>query len=181
MGRARAPGRRALGWLGRISAIRARRHLVPRAAGGGEVAAGARPRGGVDAGRVQLARAQARGERRAPRARAAAQVDDDGPRPVANRLAMTRTFPTLFREDGGRADEGHGLADEELGPAAGHEDAGVHGYPQAAELRPADDMLEWQAARAPGPHPRQGGPGPCRRAEQPRLLLARDTARRAEL
>ncbi len=94
---------------------------------------------------------------------------------------MTRTFPTLFREDGGRADEGHGLADEELGPAAGHEDAGVHGYPQAAELRPADDMLEWQAAGAPVHHRGEVGLGPCRRDEQPRLVLGEDTAGGAEL
>jgi hypothetical protein len=35
--------------------------------------------------------------------------------------------------------------DEELGAAAGYEDSWVHGYPQAAEFRPAEDVFQGHA------------------------------------
>ena len=68
----------------------------------GEVAAGAGHRGGVDVGGVQLGGVQGGGERGAHRAGTAAQVDDHR----------------------ARRGEPNSLADQELGAAAGHEDAG---------------------------------------------------------
>src|SRR5664280_1952086 len=55
-----------------------------------------------------------------------------------------------------------GLADEELGAPAGDEDAGVRGYPQAAELRPAEDVFEGQAGGSPVDHGGEVGWCPCR-------------------
>src|SRR5207344_1953357 len=78
------------------------------------------------------------------------------------------------------AGEGGGLADQELGAAARDEDPGVHGYPQAAELRPAEDVFEWLA---PGPPVHQGGQLGWRPGcgdEQLRLVLGEDTARSPE-
>ena len=68
------------------------------------------------------------------------------------------------------------MADEELGAAAGYEDSGVHGYPQAAELRPAQDMFKGQAGGSPVHHGGEVGRRPCRGDEQPRLILGEDTA-----
>ena len=115
----------------------------------GEVAAGAGHRGGVDVGGVQLGGVQGGGERGAHRAGTAAQVDDHR----------------------ARRGEPNSLADQELGAAAGHEDAGIHGYPQAAEVRPADDLFQRQAGCPPVHHGgelrRRGGRGD----EQLRLVL----------
>jgi hypothetical protein len=157
--------------------------LVYPAVGSGDVAAGARHRRGVDVGRVQLHPAQGRGERGAHRARAAAQVDDDGPRPGGYRPPWAHPgprWPGPPREGGGRADERDRLFDEELGPAAGHEDAGVNGYLQATELRPAEDVLERQARGAAVDHSGEVRRGPGRRDEQLRLVLGEDAAGGAE-
>src|SRR2546423_1277569 len=53
--------------------------------------------------------------------------------------------------------ESGGPADHELGAAARYEDAGVYGYPQAAELRPAEDVLEGVAGGTPVHHSVQVG------------------------
>jgi hypothetical protein len=45
---------------------------------------------------------------------------------------------------------------------ARYEDSGVHGYPQAAELRPAEDVLEGQAGGSPVHHGSEVGGRPCR-------------------
>ena len=66
--------------------------------------------------------------------------------------------------------------DEELGAAAGHEDSRVHGDPQAAELRPAQDVLKGQAGHPPVHHGGQLGRGLGGRDEQPGLVLGEDTA-----
>jgi len=80
---------------------------------------------------VELDPFEGRGQRRAHRARAAAQVNDDG----SWRDALIGAADSL-------AGQGGGLTDEVLGAAAGLEDSGVHGYSQAAELRPPEDVLE---------------------------------------
>ena len=134
------------------------------AADGGDVAAGAPDRDRIEVGGVQLDLAEGRGERHTERPRATAQVHDDGPGLSGGRLAG----------------EGNGLADQELGAAAGHEDAGVHGDPQAAELRPAEDVLERLAGGPPVQHGGQGGRCPRRGDEQPRLVLGEDAARGPE-
>ena len=77
---------------------------------------------------------------------------------------------------GGPEGEGGGLLDKELGAAAGYEDSGVHGYPQAAELRPAEDVFEGQAADSPVHHGGEVGRSLCRGDEQPCLVLGEDTA-----
>ena len=92
--------------------------LVDAAAG--EVLPGAADRGRVDVGRVHLGPLHGRGQRRADRARATAQVDDHGARPGQR----------------------HGLPDEELGTPPRHEHPGRHGDPQAAEFGPAEDLLQ---------------------------------------
>ena len=74
-------------------------------------------------------------------------------------------------------DESGGPADQELGAAARYEDAGVYGYPQAAELRPAEDVLEGLAGGTPVHHGGQAGRRPSRGHEQPRLVLGENTAR----
>ena len=139
--------------------------LVHLTTGGGDVAAGAPHRGGVDVDGVQLDPVQGRDQRGAHRARAAAQVDDDGSWPGEDLAGVA----------GGTAGEG-GLADEELGAAAGYEDPGVHGDPQAAELRPAEDVFEGQAGDPPVHHGGEVGRRPRRGDEQPRLVLGEDTA-----
>ena len=110
-------------------------------------------RGRVDVSGVQFGLPQARDHRGADGARAAAQVNDDRPRPGRGLARLA-----------GLAGEGDGLADEELGAAARDEDAGVDGDPQAAELGPADDVLERQAGRPAGPpwRPVQPACGPRR-------------------
>jgi len=128
-------------------------HLTP---GGGNVASGAPHRGWVDVDGVQLDPIQGHDHRHADCAGATAQVNDDSSWPLGG--------------------EGRGLADEELGAAARHEDSGIHGYPQAAELRPAEDVLQGKAGDSPVDH----GGEVVRRTrsaeEQPRLVLGEDTA-----
>ncbi len=77
---------------------------------------------------------------------------------------------------GGPVGEGGGVVDEELGAAAGHEDSGVHGYPQTAELRPAEDVFQRQAGGSLVHHRGEVGRRPCRSDQQPRLVLGEDTA-----
>jgi hypothetical protein len=60
---------------------------------------------------------------------------------------------------------------EELAAAAGHEHARVDEYPQAAELRPADDLLERQARGALTDHDVQLGRGARGVGEQPGLIF----------
>ncbi len=141
--------------------------LVHLASGAGKVAAGAPHRSRVEVGRVQLDRVQGHKQRDAHRARAAAQVDDDRRRPV-RRLADASGGQPLGESDS--------LLDEELGAASGHEDTGVHGYPQAAEPRPAKDVLKGQAGGPPIHHGGKLVLGPRRAKEQPRLVLGEDTA-----
>jgi len=125
---------------------------------------------------MQLDRAERLGQRRAHRARAAAQVDDD------NRARRGGVLPggVLPGGRGGPAGEGGGPADQELGAAARYEDAGVHRYPQAAELRPAEDVLERLAGGPLVHHGGQGSRCPRRGDEQPRLVFGEDAARGPE-
>jgi len=123
----------------------------------GDVAPGASHRSGVDVRGVQLDPVHGpsgRDQRHTYRARAAAQVNDDRP----------------WRHERG------GLAGEELGAAAGHEHSGVHGDPQAAELRPAKDVFQRQAGDSSVHHGGQVGRRPCGGDEQPRLVLGEDAA-----
>ena len=72
------------------------------------------------------------------------------------------------------------MLDQELGAAARHEDAGIHGDPQAAELGPAQDLFQRQAG---GPALDQGGKlarGPGGGDEQPGFVLGEDAARGPE-
>jgi hypothetical protein len=80
----------------------------------------------------------------------------------------------------GLAAKGDGLAHEKLGAVAGHEHAGRYGYPQAAEFRPAHDLFERPARDALFQHDIEFGRGTRRGAEQPRLVLRKDTARGPE-
>jgi hypothetical protein len=121
---------------------------------GGDVAASAPHRDGVDVDGVQLDRTEERDQRGAHRARAAAEVEDDSSWPG----------------------EGGGLADEELGATARHEDAGVQGDPQVAELRPAEDVFEWHAGGSPAHHGGEVGRRPRCGDEQLRFVLGEDTA-----
>ena len=91
-------------------------------------------------------------QRRTDRARTAAQVDDDGA------LACQRER----------------LAHQQLAASPRHEHPGSHDDPQAAELRPAQQVLQGNATRAPA-HQR----GKLRRRvggldEQTRLVLGED-------
>jgi hypothetical protein len=45
-----------------------------------------------------------------------------------------------------RRRERQSLLQNELGPAPRHEYARFNGNPQAAELRPAEDLLQWKSA-----------------------------------
>jgi hypothetical protein len=139
--------------------------FVDLTTGSGEVAAGAPHRSRVDVDGVQLDPVQGRDQRCAHRARAAAQVNDDSSWPGEGLAGA-----------GSLAGQGGGLVDEELGAAAGYEDSGVHGYPQAAELRPAEDVFERQASGSPVHHGGEVDPRPCRGDEQLRLILGEDTA-----
>jgi hypothetical protein len=125
---------------------------------GRHVATGTGDGGRVDIGRVQLGPFGDGGHRDADRARAAAQVGDDVTRPG----------------------QSGGLGDHELGAPARHEDAGRHGDPQPAELRPADDVLERQAAGPPGHHGVELVRCPGGLDQQPGFVLGEDAARRPE-
>ena len=102
----------------------------------GDVPPGAAHRGRVDVGRVDLGPIHGGGQAAADRARAAAQVDD-----------LRAPSP----DDPGRASSA-ACADEELGAPPRDEHAGRDGDPQAAELRPAENLLERQAGDAPVHH-----------------------------
>ncbi len=103
----------------------------------GDIAAGAAHGGRVDVRRVQLRPAESGRQGRADRARAAAQVHDDG-------LPGSGSGPGFGPGLGLGPCRGQGLFYEELGAPAGYEDTRFHGDPQAAELRPPDDELEGQ-------------------------------------
>jgi len=124
----------------------------------GCVSPGAAHGGRVDVHRVHLGLVHGRDQRGAYRARATAQVDDD--------IAGTG--------------ESGGLPDEELGAATRDEDPGLHGDPQAAELRPAEDVLQGQASGSPVNHGVKFVRGSCRGDEQPGFVLGEDTAGRPE-
>ena len=109
---------------------------------------------------MQFGAAQGGRQRRAERARAAAQVDDDRRVQAAGQTG--------------------GLPDEELRTAARHEDPGVHGDPQAAELRPAKDVFEGKAGDAAVDHDGQVGGGGRGGDEQLGLVLGEDAAGDAE-
>ena len=128
--------------------------LVHPPPGAGHVAAGAPHGGGIDVDGVQLDPVQRSDQRDAHRARAAAQVHDDG------------TWPG----------EGGSLANEELGSAARYEDAGPHGDPQATELRPAEDVFEGKTGDPAVDQGGEVGRRPRLGDEQPRLVLGVDTA-----
>jgi hypothetical protein len=74
------------------------------------------------------------------------------------------------------ADKRDGLAHQEFRAAAGYEDSGIHGQPQAAELRPPDHVFDGLAGSSPFHHRGKVVGCPCGRDEQPRLLLGEDTA-----
>lgn len=80
-------------------------------------------------------------------------------------------------QSGGRS----GLLDEELGPAARDEDAGIYGDAQAAELCPAEDVLERKAGHSSVNHVVEVGWCSCGRDEQLGLVLGEDAAGSAEL
>jgi hypothetical protein len=138
-------------WLAEVTFV----HLGDLGPGGGEVAAGAPHRGRVDIDGVQPDPVQCRDQRGSHRARAAAQVNDDESWPGDGLAGRT----------GALAGEAGGPAHEELGAAAGYEDRGVHGYPQAAELRPAEDVFQGLAGGSPVHHGVQFG-RIVRRAEE---------------
>jgi len=87
---------------------------------------------------------------------------------------------SLAAEGSGLAGQVGGLADEELGAVAGHEDSRVHGYPQPAELGPADDVFDGHPGGSPVHHGGEVGGRLCRGDEQPRLVLGEDAAGRPE-
>ena len=97
---------------------------------------------------MQFDQVQGRDQRGADRARAAAQVDNDS----------SWLGEGLADGADSLAGEGGRLADEELGAAAGYEDPRVHGYSQAAEPRPAEDMFERHGQQRAGPPWRRGRP-----------------------
>lgn len=94
--------------------------------------------------------AQLCGHREAERAGAAAQIDD---------------------HRGGRASQRSGGLDEELAAAPRHEHPGIHEDPQAAELRPADHLLERQPAGSLLHQRVELGRGSRGLREQPRLVF----------
>ena len=97
------------------------------------------------------------------------------PRPAPHRARPIRsTGPPRRRPVRASGDR---LADQELGAPAGHEDPGGDGDPQAAELGPAEHLLQ-RLPRDPAPHQRveAGGVGGGR-AQQPGLLLGEDASR----
>jgi hypothetical protein len=131
--------------------------LVHVTAGRLDIAPRAPDRGRVEVGGVQFRRAaprpaQSRGGGQAERAGAAAQVDN-------------------HRVAGCERDRG---LDEELASAPGDEHAWVHEDAQAAEPRPADDLLERQAGGALPGHRVQFGGGARGVGEQPGLFLGED-------
>ena len=101
--------------------------FVHLAAARRDIAPGAAHRGRVDIHGVQLDIVQPLSQGSPHGARAAAEIDDDGPRPG----------------NGGRSADGvGGLANEELGPTSRYEHCLLESDPQPAELGPSDDVLE---------------------------------------
>jgi hypothetical protein len=137
--------------------------LVDLSADRSDVLPCARDGGVVDVGGVQLGTAERRYDRDADGAGAAAEVDND-------------RAPVLRSELG----HGDGLAHEELAATTRHEDAVVDGYPEPAELSPAEDVLEWKTADPPVDH----GGEVCRRprgvSEQSCLVLGEHAACRPQ-
>ena len=126
----------------------------------GDVAPGAADGGRIEVDGVHLGVRHGRGERGGDRARAAAQVDNNG------------------SGAGQRASEKkNSLLDKELGTASWHEDPGLHGDPQPAELGPAEDLLQRQAGRPPLDHGGKLARAAGRGHEQPGLVLGEDAAR----
>jgi hypothetical protein len=72
--------------------------------------------------------------------------------------------------------EAGGLVDEELGARPWSEDSGVHGYPQAGELCPAEDVLKGLADDSPFHQGGQLGRRLRRLDEQVRLVFGEDAA-----
>ena len=72
------------------------------------------------------------------------------------------------------------LPDEELGAPPRDEHAGGHGDPQAAELRPAEDLLERQAGDAPVHHGVEFGRCTGGGGEQPGFVLGENAPRGTE-
>src|SRR5580692_9035808 len=138
----------------------------------GNVPPGAADGGRVDVDGVDFGVVYDRGERGADRARAAAQVDDDGAGPGEG--------PRGGRGDGTPPDEKKSLLDEELGAAARHEDPGIHGDAQPAELGPAEDLLERQAGGPPLHHRVEFLRAAGRGDEQRGFVLGEDAARGPE-
>ena len=140
--------------------------LVHVAAGRFEVAAGAGHRCRIDVAGVHLGihidRMQRGGQRGADRAGAAAQIHHD-------------ERPGWGRPSAGQRDR---PADHELGAAPGHEHPRRHRYPQAAELGPADHLLQRQPGRAPVRHGGEIGERTGGGDEQPGLVLGEHTASR---
>jgi hypothetical protein len=128
--------------------------FVDVAIGRGEVALGAAHRDRVDVGGMQLDPGHRGGKRGADGARAAAEVEDDGV----------------------GTGEGHRLPHQELAAVAGHEDPRVDRDAQAAEVCPADHVLERQARDAPLDHGLEVGRRRRGGDQQAGLLLREDAA-----
>ena len=95
------------------------------------------------------------------------------PEPQHRSTTTGRAPPGPARQDGA-------APDEELGAAAGHEDAGLDGDPQAAELRPAEDVLQRLPRDAPPTSISSSRPWPPRRpAGRPRPRRRRSRRRAA--
>ena len=120
-----------------------------------EIEPGARDGSPIDVGGVQLHGPYSGGEGRTQGAGPAAQIDDD----------------RVGRRQPDRA------LDQELGAATRHEDAGSDGDPQSAELRPAHDLLQRQAAHPPLDHRLQLGRCSGGLDQQARLVLGGHAAR----
>jgi hypothetical protein len=120
---------------------------------GRQVAPRAGDRRRIDVRGVQLEVGR-RSERGADGPGTAAEVDDHRPGP----------------------DEGGGLADQELGASTRHEHARVHRDPQAAELRPAEQVLQGLPGDPPSDQKLQRCSVPCPGHQQPGLFLGEHAA-----
>ena len=72
------------------------------------------------------------------------------------------------------------LGDDEFGPTAGHENAGVHPNPQTTEFRPTQEVFQGEPG-SPAHHQcleLVGGGRPCH--QQFRFVLGENTARCAQ-
>ena len=118
----------------------------------------------------------------APEPRAAAQVHDDGLGP--GHVLAGWSGPAAAGGKAIRVDppgkQSNGFLDQEFGAAARHEDPGIHGDPQPAELGPAEDLLERQTGHPALHHGVELIRGPCRGGEQPGLILGEDAAGHCE-